>query len=283
MRAKWWRPACVFLTAVLALSSMTTSLAGAASFRATSGDETATLSFAGSFPRYHDVTLVIRRAGKIVEQQSVRSKWCGGFCGPNSYPSRSSVIRFVRLGRSERRDVVLSLYSGGAHCCSIEQVYSPLTGSTNWRDVEYDFGDPGVRLLPIGVDGSDDFVSANDAFAYEFTDYAASGMPVEILSFYDGAFHNVTRSFPNLIARDAQQWIRAFREDAPSHYLDTVGVVAAWVADEDLLGKSAAAQQFLERQAAEGHLNSAIGPPDASGQGFVTALEKFLRRQGYVK
>lgn len=283
MRRRWWQRASALVVVTLVVAGAPTSLAGAASFTATSGTETATLSFAGSFPQYHDVTLVIRRSGKVVERQPVRSRWCGSSCGPNSYPSRSSVIRFVRLGRSASRQLVLSLYSGGAHCCSIEQVYVAQSGSEKLKRAEYDFGDPGVRLEPIGVKGGDDFVSANDAFAYAFTDYAASGMPIEILTFYNGAFHNVTRRFPDLIAKDAAQWIKAFRADAPSHYLDTVGVVAAWVADEDLLGKSAAAQQFLERQAAEGHLNSAIGPPDASGQGFVTALEKFLRRQGYVK
>jgi hypothetical protein len=181
------------------------------------------------------------------------------------------------------RDVVLSLYSGGAHCCTIEQVYVPRSGSKHYREVEFDFGDPGVRLMSIGVDGSDDFLSANDAFAYKFTDYAASGMPIEILAFYGDAFHNVTREYPDLIARDADQWSRAFRADAKSHYSDTVGVVAAWVADEDMLGKSRTAQRFLQREAAEGHLNSALGSFEPHGEHYVTVLEAFLHRQGYLK
>ena len=283
MGRRWWRPASAAATGILLLSALGwTSAASAASFSAKSGNETATLSFAGTFPKYRDVTLVVRRAGKIVDQQVVRSKWCGGACGPNSYPSRASVVRFVRLGPNESRDVVLSLYSGGAHCCTIEQVYVPRRSSSSYKDVEYDFGDPGVRLTAIGVDGSDDFVSANDAFAYKFTDYAASGMPIEILEFHGDAFHNVTRAFPDLIERDANVWIRAFRSDAASHYSDTVGVVAAWVADEDMLGKSTFAQQFLQREAAAGRLNSALGSFEPHGEHFVTVLEKFLHRQGYL-
>jgi len=273
----------VAMGAILVSSLGWTSFAGAASFSAKSGAETATASFAGTFPKFRDVTLVVRRSGRIVDQQPVRSKWCGGACGPNSYPSRASVIRFARLGSSENRDVVLSLYSGGAHCCTIEQVYVPQNPSKRYEEVEHDFGDPGVRLMPIGVDGSDVFVSANDAFAYKFTDYAASGMPIEILAFSGGTFHNVTRKFPQLIAKDADQWIHAFRADAASHYSDTVGVVAAWVADEDMLGRAAIAQQFLQREAAEGHLNSALGSFEPHGEHYVSVLETFLHRQGYSR
>ena len=230
---------------------------------------------------YRDVTLVVRRGDEVADQQLVRSKWCGGACGPSIYPSPATVIRFVRLGRSATPDLVLSLYSGGAHCCTIEQVYSPQPDSRPWKVVEYDFGDPGVRLIPSGSVGDDDFLSANDAFAYKFTDFAASGMPILIMSFYDGAFHDVTRKFPRLIAHDAEQWSRAFRADAPSHYHDTVGVVAAWVADEDMLGQSKSAEAFLRREAAAGHLNSALGSFEPQNERFVRVLQTFLRQQGY--
>jgi hypothetical protein len=284
MVGAWARRASALVTVVTLLSLFApTSLAGAATYRARSGSETATISFAGTFPEYRDVTLVVRRAGAVVDQQPVRSKWCGGACGPSIYPSPASVIRFVRLGGGTTRDVVLSLYSGGAHCCTIEQVYSARAGSSRWKVVEHDFGDPGVRLIASGVRGSDVFLSANDVFAYKFTHYAASGMPIEILAYDDGAFRDVTRTFPRLIARDAATWIKAFRGEATSHYGDTVGVIAAWAADEDMLGRSAIAQRFLVREAGEGHLNSALGTMEPHGTHFVSVLDAFLRRQGYLR
>lgn len=148
--------------------------------------------------------------------------------------------------------------------------------------VEHNFGDPSVKLMKIGPGGSFDFVSADDRFAYEFTDYAASGLPIEILSVAHNSFRNVTRSFPQLIARDAAQWMSAFKAQARSHYQDSVGLVAAWAADEDLLGHSVAVANFLASQARAGHLNSALSPINPSGQKFVAALQRFLRKAGYV-
>jgi len=84
------------------------------------------------------------------------------------------------------------------------------------------------------------------------------------------------------VARDAAQWMRAFQSQASSHYQDSVGVVAAWAADEDMLGHSNVVMKFLSAQAAAGHLNSALSPVVASGQKFVVALQRFLRRYGYA-
>ena len=140
-----------------------------------------------------------------------------------------------------------------------------------------------MQLAKIGSEGTVDFLSADDAFAYAFTDYAASGMPIQILSFSDGTFHNVTRSFPDRITRDAKQWMKAFTSAAPSHYQDTVGVVAAWAADEEMLGHAGEVARFLSAQGAAGHLNSALSPITSSNEKYVTALTSFLRRHGYLK
>jgi hypothetical protein len=91
----------------------------------------------------------------------------------------------------------------------------------------------------------------------------------------------VTRSFPDLIATDANQWMGAFKAQASSHYQDSVGVIAAWAADEDMLGRSAAVAKFLAVEAKEGHLNSALSPVNPSGEKFVAVLQKFLKSHGY--
>ena len=77
--------------------------------------------------------------------------------------------------------------------------------------------------------------------------------------------------------------MRAFKSQAKSHYSDTVGVVAAWAADEDMLGHSKLVARFLARQARLGHLNSALSPDEPSGKKFVRALQKMLRKDGYAR
>ena len=57
-------------------------------------------------------------------------------------------------------------------------------------------------------------------------------------------------------------------------------MIAAWAADQDLLGHVKLVNRFLHQQAVAGHLNA---PFAGGGTQFVAKLEKFLRRHGYVR
>ncbi|MHB8379401.1 MAG: hypothetical protein ACYDB2_05715 [Acidimicrobiales bacterium] len=277
-------PRAAFIAAIVISSlAVVTPPASAARIVATSSDVTATFTYAGSYPQSNNPRLTISRAGRVVYDVAVRSKWCGERCWPDSVSPGPSVLHVVRLQQHGPLDVVLDLYSGGAHCCTIEQVFSFDAASGTYKKFEYNFGDPGAKLVPLGGGGSDVFLSADDRFAYAFTDYAASGMPVEILSFTDDAFHDVTRSYPQLIAKDAELWRNAFDASASSHYQDTAGLAAAWAADEDLLGHVSTVERFLQLELRAGHLNSGLSPIEPSGQKFVVALQAFLRQDGYLK
>lgn len=259
------------------------STAGAATQTVTMENLTATFTYHGTSPLSQNPHLKITQNGKVVYDQLVSSAWCGKECSPNVIAGAREVVHIVHLQQNGFPSVVLDLYSGGAHCCAIEQVYSFKPNSAMIQKTEHNFGDPGVRLVKLGAGGSFDLLSADDVFAYAFTDFAASGLPIEILSFSHDMFQNVTRSFPDLIAKDANQWIRAFKAQASTHYPDSVGVVAAWAADEDMLGHSATVARFLANQAKAGHLNSALSPVTSSGQKYVIALQRFLRQHDYLK
>lgn len=269
------------LTVVAVVAHLVVALpASAATESAKSGNLVATFTYAGTFPRARHPYLTITRSGRVLYRHPVASAWCGTQCWPNLIGTERSAVHVVRLQPNGSPEVVLDLYSGGAHCCSIEQVYSSNSKAGPLHMSEHDFGDPEARLVPLGAKESFDFLSADDSFAYAFTDYAASGMPIEVLSFSHQKFHNVTRSFPRLISRDAAQWLRAFHDAAP-RYDDTVGLVAAWAADEEMLGHTTLVHTFLDAQDTAGHLNSALSPIEPSGQRFVQELTKFLRRHGY--
>lgn len=271
-------------SAVVVVSlSASISTAGAATQTVTKEDVTATFTYHGTSPFSQNPHLKISQNGKVVYDQWVRSAWCGKECSANVIAGSRKVVHVVHLSKSGLPSVVLDLYSGGAHCCAVEQVYSFKPNSPVIGKIEHNFGDPGVRLVKLGADGSFDLLSADDTFAYAFTDFAASGLPIEILSFSHDSFHNVTRSFPNLIAKDANQWMNAFKSQSSTHYLDSVGLVAAWAADEDLLGHSAVVARFLAIEAKAGHLNSVMSPVTSSGPKYVIALQKFLRKHGYIQ
>ena len=274
-----------FATLVLVLVASfvpVTSAAGATQSASLAG-VTATFTYSGTYPEALHPRLTITRSGAVLYDELVHSVWCGQECWPDTISASRKGVHVVRLKAHAQPAVVLDLYSGGAHCCSIEQVYSFGATSRTVLKTERNFGDPGVKMDSIGADGAVDFVSANDAFAYAFTDYAASGVPIQIFSFSHHYFRDVTRSFPSLIAKDAAQWRRAFDAQAATHYQDSVGVIAAWAADEDMLGHGAVVSTFLAGQARAGHLNSALSPIEPSGRRFVIALRAFLRKYGYSK
>jgi hypothetical protein len=254
--------------------------ASAATYHASLGNVSATLTYQGTYPTPKGTTITISRAGHIVYRGAVSAAFCGKLCWPASAygAGNASPLRVVRL-EAGSPDVVLGLYSGGAHCCFIDEVFAP-SSATRYAKTEINLGDPGARIEALPGNPYAALVTADDSFAYAFTDFAASGLPIKVMRFSGHGFINVTRRYPKLIRSDAANWLVAFYSQASSHYSDSVGVIAAWAADEYLLGRANAADQFLDQQAAAGHLHSLLNPSQ-TGVAFVAELEKFLQHQGY--
>lgn len=264
--------------ALICLIAAPTAMATTETARA--GAVTATFTFAGKVPNFHGLHLTIARAGTVVYDQPVVAKFCGRLCWPGPLVGRRSAVQAVDLEHTGEPDVVLNLYSGGAHCCTVVQIFSFNAAANTYVKTERVFGDPDARIVDLRHDGRFEFLTADDAFAYRFTDYAASGLPIEILTFANGGFTDVTRSFPRLVAKDAAFWLRTFKGMARNGYPDSVGVIAAWAADEDLLGHSKLVSRYLAQQARARHLNA---PDSAGGTKFVASLQRFLRRRGYLR
>lgn len=270
----------VLIAGIISLTFIATGAALAATETASGGTVAATFAYQGKFPQFHGLRLTISRTGVVVYDQPVTSKFCGSLCDPLSAVSQQPSVHVIDVEHTGDPDVLLDLYTGGAHCCIAEQIFSFAAASNTYVKTERDFGDAEAQVADLRHDGRFEFLSADDSFAYRFTDYAASGLPIQILTFSEGRFSDVTRSYPNLIARDAARWMKAFKRMARQHYPDSVGVVAAWAADQDLLGHRKLVSRVLARQAKLGHLNAPSAP---GGLRFVADLQKFLRQRGYVR
>jgi hypothetical protein len=272
------------LLIVVALA-LTAALAPAAALATTQtasqGAVTATFRYAGHYPNYSGLHLTIAQSGSVLYDQPVHSATCGKFCAPGATGTKASSVQLIDLDHIGQPNVILSLYTGGAHCCSVDQIFTFDPGTMTYGETEHDFGDPGARIEDLNHDGRSEFVTADDRFAYAFTDFAASGLPLQILTFTGSRFQDVTDSYPALIRKDAATWLKTFRQLNHGQDIDSVGVIAAWAADEYRLGKVAAANRFLHQQAKAGHLKSPLGASVPQGQAFVTKLMKFLRRHGY--
>jgi hypothetical protein len=240
---------------------------------ASSGGVTAKFTYHRAGFNYKGLTLAISRGGKVLYRAPVRASFCANMCWPGNLAGGKSV-HVLDLEHNGGRDVVLDLYTGGANCCFYEQVFYR-SGST-YKHVSRFFGNPGASLVDLGHNGRFEFESGNPYFVDVFSSTAASGFPIQIFNVRNHAFHDVTRHYPKLIAKDAGIWLAAFKK----HLDDGEGVIAAWTADEYMLGRKAQANAYLDAQAKAGHLNN-LDPTQPTGHKFVVALQKFLKKQGY--
>lgn len=257
--------------------------AGAAeqTVEASEGAVTATLSYAGTRPAMggeavKGLKLKVERAGAKLYEAPVVSTHCRPPCGLEHFGGGPLLIR--DLEGSGEPNVIVELYTGGAHCCTIAQVLGYDPGTQTYRVAEHDFGDPGARITSVAGDGRLEFETADDRFAYEFAPFAYSGLPLQVLAFRAGRFADVTRSFPSALAKDAAKWLKAFRSERRLQLGN--GAIAAWAADEELLGHDRLVRTTLEREASRHNLRSRenYGPSNSS---FVRALLRFLKRTGY--
>ncbi len=221
----------------------------------------------------------LSRSGRLLFSKLLGCDYCqpGGSEADHPRPS----IHFERLAAGADPQALVDLFSGGAHCCFLTDVL--LTSGSKVRMIQELWGDPGYRLADLSHDGLSEFVSTDDRFAYEFTDYADSVLPVKILRLEGASFADVTRSYPQEVEADAASLWALYlktRRDASS---DVRGILAAWAADEALLGRWTGASKALDLALARGDL--ARGPTLTgwpTGRKYLTALHAFLTKTDYL-
>lgn len=210
---------------------------------------------------------------------AVTNHACGTGCVVSIAPA-DPPLRFAPLDGAGSRDLLVNLYSGGANCCTVLDLFRP-SAALNGRYVlsaSHNFAYAGYRLERIGSRYV--FVTADPRFAFAFTDFADSGLPLQILRLSGVRFVDVTARHPRLVRRDAAGWMRAYRR---AHGRNDVGLIAAWAADQARLGHWRSAHAYLVSQARAGRLRSTLNPHADSGMRFIHQLEKLLRREGYLR
>ncbi len=245
---------------------------------ASRGGVDATLSFQRRKERYgayefRDMQLVVKNAGKTIYDHDLCSL---DRCGIASHHTLS----LQNVWGDSTPESVVDFYTGGAHCC-FESLIVLTDGAHPGRAVFHNWGDPGYEFKHEA--GSTLILSADDRFAYAFTAFAASGLPVQVWTINrNGVLTNVTRTQPDLIKKDAQVWWKAYvSQRGKGVESDVRGVVAAWCADEYLLGQGPACTAELKTAVAKGYVSGSGFWP--SGAKFVAALHRSFSKWGYLR
>ena len=192
------------------------------------------------------------------------------YCAPlGSVDERS--LKVVDLDGDGEPEVLVDLYTGGAHCCVVTEVL-------RWDGARYvlttrNFADFGYTL-----DGGT-FVTGDARFAYSFAAFAFSVLPVRLLTFSGGRWTDVTRAHPETLRAEAGRLMKEYRKYRRGRR--SLGVLAGWVADEYRLGRRAQADAFLRGELRHGRLRSEA--PWPGGKAYIKALQRRLRMWGYTR
>jgi hypothetical protein len=226
-----------------------------------------------------DPHLIVTRAGSTLWQGPIRPPDRAVAVIPGSLgPSNSSATQpeqplcLARFAGAGQPAVVVGLYTGGAHCCTVIRAM-PLTATGASPLVDRNVGNPSAALAAEGDHAI--VVTADDAFSYAFTDYADSGAPIQTLEVKQGELVNTSKQHPGLVAADAQKWMDLVNRQ-PANPL---GYLAAWGADECASGRAAQVWATISTYQAQGKLPA--GPFTPGGSAFVEQLHQFLGDHGY--
>jgi hypothetical protein len=180
-------------------------------------------------------------------------------------------------------DVIADFYTGGAHCCSVSLIYGYRAATNSFGRKIHTWGDPGYRLVDLDHDGVPELRSADDRFAYAFTCFACSPLPIQIWHYRAGALVDVTRRYRSAVRADASSIWRLYLRERRRSDGDVRGILAAYLADKYLLGTQADGWRRLRQANARGELHPpggcfSVTPCDAT---YLRKLNRFLARIGY--
>src|SRR5262249_20066144 len=156
---------------------------------ATQGPVSAALTYQAASDRFGNTTyshevLKIARAGATSYEAPAKSPACTPECDLETFGG--GPLQVSELEGTGSPSVVLTLNTGGAHCCTIAQIFSFDVGSSTYRMIERNFGDPGAKITDVSGDGKLELESADDRFAYLFESFAYSGLPIQIFRLREG-------------------------------------------------------------------------------------------------
>jgi hypothetical protein len=186
-------------------------------------------------------------------------------------------------------EVVVSFYTGGAHCCSATSVVTSTADGSAWQTVAVGEFDGGPLLATdLNGDGRYEFRTRDNAFLYAFACYACSEAPLELITVENGAVKTITTEERFKPAHAA--YLKAMIANVPDE--DVNGFLAGYVGEKILLGEGKQAWELMLAyydKASDWGLEACSEPLNADGEcpgqeiklTFPDALERMLKENGY--
>ena len=254
-RSAWSGAAAVLLSALACAAPATANDAGAITHSA--GAVSATLEWDAADFGIANPRLFVVRDGVRYDLPIVDV--CGDGCivvpdEPDTKPGESAV-KVADLDLDGEPEVLVDTFSGGAHCCVTARLLT--WDGTGYQPKDIEYRDVSYTLRDADADGRLELVGYDPRFSSVFTAYAASAFPPQVLQVEKGATVDVTRKFPKLVRADAKLRLRDLRKARRGD--DVRGVLAAYVADQYLLGRGRVGTAEVDRQRRNGRVSKGFG------------------------
>lgn len=182
-------------------------------------------------------------------------------------PNLSS-FRVIDLNGDGEPEVLLTIYSGGAHCCFSSVLYGFDRTSGHYIALTRSWGDFPPSLHRYGGTSQLVIVHAASSFAYTFSSFAGTGFPIEILGYTPVKLVDLVACYPNITRDDADHWWHHARENPD----ETTGFLAAYAADLYRLGEGDQAMSAIRGSRMHGVDNA-----------YLWHLYDTLRSDGYTR
>lgn len=156
---------------------------------------------------------------------------------------RAGEISLQDLNGDRNSEVIVSTFTGGAHCCTIHKIYSWQNGRLLKAETGYQDGEGG-SFRDLDSDGKLEFISYDNSFLYAFSSYAGSFAPTKVYALQSGRLVDVTRQYPKELRKTLQQMFAAF-QDIKRQQGEVNGVLAGYVAQKIMLGEYEQGWQFM--------------------------------------
>jgi hypothetical protein len=163
----------------------------------------------------------------------------------------TSAVKVADLDADGEPEVLVDTFSGGAHCCVTARLLTFNGSGYTPKDIAY--RDVGYALKDADGDGRPELVGYDPRFSSVFTAFAASAFPPQVLQVQQGTTVDVTRRFPSLVRADAKRRLRDIRRAKRGE--DIRGLLAAYVADQYLLGRGSVGTREVDRQHRAGRVS----------------------------
>ncbi len=223
---------------------------------------------------YSDFHLKVERDGATLVDRAVGPGCPKEPCGvvPSGIAAKRDSVRLRDIDTDREPEVIVDLFTGGAHCCAFSTIYTFQEGTGKYARIRHNWRDAGYRIQDVGRDGTVELRSRDSRFGYAFSSYAESYLPIQYFRLGEERLEDVTPKYRRWLRADARKALRLY-ERVRDRDVNVGGILAAYAADRYRLGERAAARKTLLRAVRRGDV------PDT----YVKRVDRFLKRIGYAK